>query len=207
MEIINCTQGSEEWFKARLGVPSASNFSKIVTSKGELSKTLRDYAMDLAGQYFIEEPEELFKSADMQYGNDTEPLAREAYEQQTFNQIVESGFIIRDGAGYSPDGLIGEDGLVEYKCPQGGEFKVATHAKYLYDNKLPTKYVQQCQGGLYVTKRKWLDFVSYHPNFQDDKKLFIIRVERDDEFIKKLKDGIDKVIKLRDEFINKIKGE
>lgn len=204
LQIIDCEQGSEGWFRSRLGVPSASNFSKIVTSKGELSKSLRDYAFDLAGQSLIEDPEEGFKNASMLYGNDMEPEAREAYQQHTFNKVDEVGFMIRDGAGYSSDGLISKTGLVEIKCPQGGDLKVSTHTKYLYDKKLPTKYWQQCQGGLMVSGREWLDFVSFHPNFKGDKKLFIIRVERDEEFIKKLKDGINKVIELRNDFIKKI---
>ena len=77
LKIIDCVQGSEEWLIARLGVPSASNFSKIVTTKGELSKTIRDYATELASQCFLLEPEDSYKNADMQRGNDLEPEARD----------------------------------------------------------------------------------------------------------------------------------
>jgi len=202
METINCIQGSEQWLKARLSIPSASNFSKIVTSKGEISKSIKDYAMDLASQYFIEEPEEAFKSIDMQNGNDLEPEARQCYQEYTFNAVKEVGFMIDNGAGYSADGLVEEFGLLEIKCPRAN-----THAKYLYDNKIPTKYWQQCQGGLMVSGRKYLDFISFHPNFKGDKKLFIVRVERDEEFIKKLRIGIEKVISLRDSILAKIKGD
>jgi exodeoxyribonuclease (lambda-induced) len=97
-----------------------------------------------------------------------------------------------DFYGYSPDGLVGDDGLVEYKCPNQ-----KTHTKYLYGNKLPTEYIAQVQGGLYVSKRKWCDFVSFHPNFIDDKKLFIIRVYRDEEFIECLAKGLAKLNALR----------
>lgn len=202
MQIINCEQGSESWFKARLGVPSASNFSKIVTSAGKPSESLRKYAEELASDMLIIEPEQGFKSDDMTRGNELEPEARQAYQEYSFCEVKEVGFMIEDSYGYSTDGLVGDDGLIEIKCPN----KV-THTKYLHDNKIPTKYWQQCQGGLMVSGRKYLDFVSFHPNFKDDKKLFIVRVERDEEFIKKLRIGIEKVISLRDSILAKIKGD
>ena len=199
--IIDIQQGSQEWLNARLGRATASNFSKIVTSTGTISKQLEKYALELATEMLIIEPEQGFKSDAMQRGNDLEPEAREVYQQHTFNIVDEVAFFDCDDYGYSPDGLIDKDGLVEFKCPSA-----TTHTKYLFEDRLPVEYKAQCMGGLMVTGRKWIDFCSYHPNFQDDKKLFIIRVERDEEFIKKLKAGIDKVIELRDEFINKIKG-
>jgi putative phage-type endonuclease len=203
MKIIqDISQGTDEWLNLRLGKATASNFSKIVTSTGAESKTLPKYALELASDMLVTEPEESYKSPAMERGNELEPDAREAYQQHTFNIVDEVAFFDCGGYGYSPDGLVGEDGLVEFKCPQA-----TTHTQYLFDGKLPTTYKAQCQGGLMVTGRKWLDFVSYHPNFKDDKKLFIIRVERDEEFIKKLKAGIDKVIELRDQFITKIKGK
>jgi hypothetical protein len=198
---FNIDQGSEEWLELRLGVATASNFSKLVTSTGKESATLPTYALDLASQKLISEPEDIYKSEDMIRGNDLEPEAREAYEQYSFNSVDQVSFISCGDYGYSPDGLIGDDGLIEIKCP-----KAATHTKYLYDNKLPTKYVQQVQGGLMISGRKWCDFISYHPSFTEDKKLFIKRVERDEEFIAKLKTAIDKVINLRNDYLNKING-
>jgi len=201
MKIVkDIEQGSQDWFDMRLGKATASNFSKIVTSRGELSKSLEKYALELASQMLITEPEQTFKNDAMQRGNDLEPLAREAYQEYTFNIVDEVTFFDCGDWGYSPDGLIGKDGLVEFKCPQA-----TTHTKYLFDDKLPTEYKAQVQGGLLVSNRKWCDFVSFHPNFKEE-RLFIKRVERDEEFIEKLKAGIDKVIELRDEFINKIKG-
>lgn len=201
LQIIDCEQGSEEWLKARLGVPSASNFSKIVTSTGKLSDSLRKYAEELASDMLIIEPEQGYKSEEMKRGNELEPEAREAYQEYSFCEVKEAGFMIKEGCGYSSDGLVGKDLLIEIKCP----IKV-THTKYLHDKKLPTKYFQQCQGGLMVSGRKYLDFVSYHPNFRGDKKLFVVRVERDEEFIDKLRIGIEKVISLRDSILAKIKG-
>ena len=201
MQILNLEQGSQEWLLARMGVATASNFSSVVTSKGELSKTLSKYALQLASEMLLNKVQDTYKNQNMQRGNDLEPVARQAYQEETLQLVDECGFMISEckGFGYSPDGLLDNDGLIEIKCPVA-----ATHTKYLIDNKLPSEYVQQCQGGLMVSGRKYLDFISYHPDFKDDKKLFIKRVERDEEFIEKLKVGIDKVIQLRDEYLTRI---
>ena len=103
--------------------------------------------------------------------------------------------------GYSPDGLLGDDGLLEIKCPMA-----TTHAKYLLDNKMPTDYWQQVQGGLWVSGRRWCDFASFHPNFKE-KQLFIVKVERDEKFIAELAKLAQKTITMRDEILKQIKGE
>lgn len=203
MQIItDIQQGTEEWLKMRLGIATASNFDSIITSTGELSKTLPKYALQLASELLITEPEEIYKSFDMMRGNELEPEAREAYQEFTFNYVEQVTFIKCDGYGYSPDGLIGDDGLLEIKCPNQ-----TTHTKYLFENRLPVEYVQQVQGGLFASRRQWCDFVSYHPNFQEDKRLFIKRVYRDEELIKKLEVGIMKAIAMRDEFLGKINAK
>lgn len=202
MQIIrDIDQGSQEWLKMRLGVATASNFSKIVTSTGEISKTIEKYAIKLAAEYFLTEPEETFKSAAMERGNELEPQARQAYCEEGLVEVDQVTFIKSDcgNFGYSPDGLVGKDGLIEIKCPQD-----TTHFEYLIDDRLPIEYKAQVQGGLMVSRRKWCDFVSYHPNFQEDKRLFIKRVYRDEEFIEKLEIGIKKTITMRDEFLKKI---
>jgi len=188
MQILDCEQGSDKWLQLRRGVATASNFSKIVTTKGEISKQLRDYAFQLASEAITDLQDESYKSADMQRGNDLEPDARNAYQQHTLSLVKEVGFMKNDYYGYSPDGLVGDDGLMEFKCPNQ-----KTHTKYLFNAKLPTEYKAQVQGGLYVSERKWCDFVSFHPNFIDDKKLFIIRVFRDEEFIECLAKGLAKL--------------
>jgi len=188
MQIINCEQGSDEWLQLRQGVATASNFSKIITSKGELSKQIRDYAFQLVSETITNLQDESYKSADMQRGNDLEPDARNAYQQHTLSLVKEVGFMKNGFYGYSPDGLIGDNGLVEFKCPNQ-----KTHTKYLFQGALPTEYKAQVQGGLYVSERKWCDFVSFHPNFIEGKKLFIIRVFRDEEFIECLAKGLDKL--------------
>lgn len=200
MNISYCKQGSDEWLKARLGIPTASNFSKIITSTGKESATLEKYAFDLATDTLLSKVEESYKNANMQRGNDLEAEARQAYieAQDIFITVEECGFITNNQFLYSPDGLVGEDGLIEIKCPLA-----KTHFGYILDDKCPSEYYAQCQGGLFITGRKWIDFVSYHPDFK--RPLFIKRIERDEEFIGKLKELAQKTIVLRDEILSKIK--
>lgn len=202
MQIIrHIVQGSEEWLQLRLGVATASNFDKIITSTGKESATLPKYALELATQCLISEPEPSYKNEAMQRGNDLEPIARQAYAEQTFSVVEEIAMFKSDcgNFGYSPDGLLGDDGLLEIKCPLA-----TTHTKYLLDNKMPTDYWQQVQGGLWVSGRKYLDFCSFHPNFKE-KQLFIVRVERDEKFIAELAKLAQKTITIRDEILAKIK--
>ena len=203
MQIIrDIDQGSEEWLKLRLGVATASNFDKIITTTGKESESLKKYALQLATELMLETPEPSFKNDVMARGNELESLAREAYQEQTLN-IVEQITMFKSDCGnfgYSPDGLVDDDGLVEIKCPIA-----TTHFKYLLDNKMPTDYWQQVQGGLWVSQRKWIDFVSFNSYFKD-KKLFIVRVERDEEYIAKLVELANKVILIRDEYLNKLEG-
>ena len=199
MEIIDCIQGSPAWLEVRRGIATASNFSKVVTTKGEISKQIKDYVFQLASELITDIQDEGYKSFDMQRGNDLEPEAREAYEQDKIVAVKEVGFILCSYYGYSPDGLIGDDGLIEIKCPNQ-----KTHAKYLFGNKLPSEYKAQVQGGLLATKRQWCDFISYHPNFEEDRRLLIIRVERDEEFIELLAAGLKKLNDHKNEILEKI---
>lgn len=201
MQIIKgIDQGSEEWLRLRLGVATASNFDKIITPTGKESTQFEKYALELATQTLVSEPDSTFKNEAMQRGNALEALARQLYQETTLNFVDEITMFKSNcgNFGYSPDGLIGEDGLLEIKCPLA-----TTHLKYLIDNKLPSEYIPQVQGGLLVSGRKWCDFVSYHPNFKE-RNILIIRVERDKEFITKLKEGIEKTIKLRDQILAKL---
>lgn len=180
MNIVPCVQGTEEWFAARCGVPSSSNFDKIITTKGEPSKQRTKYLWQLAGERIVGKPEESFQSAAMARGNEMQNEAKNLY--QVINDVVveEVGFCLFDSVvkiGSSPDGLVGPDGGLEIKCPN-----LATHVGYLLDNCLPTDYFQQTQGELLVTGRQWFDFLSYYPGL----KPLIIRVYRDDDFLKSL---------------------
>ena len=200
MRIINnLQQGSQEWLDIRLGIPTASDFSKIITSKGEKSTSLRDYAFQVASELQITEQEEVYKNEAMQRGNDLEDEARQIYQEKTFNIVKEIGFVHCKHYGYSPDGFVDDNGIIEIKCPNQ-----KTHTKYLYNKKLPTIYKAQVQGGLLATDRKWCDFVSYHPNFNKKQQLLIVRVHRDEEFITKLKEYLVQFDKLKKDIINNI---
>ena len=178
MKIINCVQGSPEWFAARRGIPTSSNFDKIVTSLGNPSKQREKYMYKLAGEAVSGITEDTYQNATMLRGSEMEAEARQLYQLINGVEVIEVGFCLGEGYGASPDGLVAEKGCLELKCPL-----VATHVGYLLENKLPTEYFQQIHGQLLVTGREWADFMSYSPGL----KPLIIRVERDEGFIRALK--------------------
>ena len=202
MKIINCKQGSLEWFECRAGIPTASQFSKIVTSTGEISRSMKEFALHLASELIVDELEDPYTTVAMERGSELEYDAVEAYQNKTLNPVEKVGFMACNNYGYSPDGLIGDNGLLEIKCPLQ-----KNHAKYLSSKKIPTEYKAQIQGGLYVSDRDWCDFVSFNPSFQPEYKLLIVRAFRDDQYIRALSKGIKKCIEVRDEFLEKIKGK
>ena len=181
MRIINVEQRSPEWFEARLGVPTSSNFDKLITMAGKPSTQSKNYMYKLAGEKVSKVIEDSYQNSAMLRGIELEDEARQMYQIVSGNAVEEVGFCITEGdmiCGASPDGLMGDDGLIEIKCPA-----VHTHVGYLMDNKLPSEYFQQVQGQLLVTGRKYCDFVSYFPGI----KPLIIKVERDEDFLKLLK--------------------
>lgn len=193
MKIIDVIQGTPEWFVARCGLPTASNFDKIVTMKGERSKQREKYLYQLSGEKIIGKPEETYSNVNMIRGQELEVEARQLYELMTSETVSQVGFCVAEGYGASPDGLIGKDGLLEIKSPL-----LSTHVSYLLKGGLPSDYFQQVQGQLLVTGRKWLDFLSYYPAM----KPFIIRVTPDKEFQKALETelkafcvDLDKIVK------------
>ena len=201
MKIINCEQGTEEWFNCRLGKATASNFDKVITSTGKISEQLKKYAYLLASEMLAVEQEETYKNEAMQRGNELEPLALEEYELSSFNPVEKVGFISCGEYGSSPDGLVDDKGLIEIKCPNN-----TTHTKYLYDNKLPIIYKAQVQGNLFCTERDWCDFVSFNPNFKEQQKLLIVKVYRDEKYIKSLEDGLQQLTELKNNIYEKIKN-
>ena len=198
MKIIDCIQGTEEWHQARLGIPTASNFDKIVTSKGDPSKQAQKYLYRLAGESITGCPEETYQNATMLRGIEMESEARSLYEVVTDETVSEVGFCLSDDGkhGASPDGLVGDNGTIEIKCPN-----LATHVEYLLDGGLPKTYFQQVQGQLFVAEREWADFVSYYPAMNP----LIVRVERDDKFLKALENELNEFCEKLAEVIKKIK--
>jgi len=180
MIIVNdIEQGSPEWFAARAGVPSASCFDKIVTSKGVRSKSRKDYLYTLAGERILGTKAETFQSAAMERGIEMEEEARLFYELTSGVEVQQVGLVYRNDKklfSCSPDGLMGNKGI-EIKCPS-----LHTHVGYLLADKLPTKYVQQVQGSMLVTGFDSWVFMSYYPGMPT----LIIEVERDADFCGKL---------------------
>jgi hypothetical protein len=200
MRLIDCEQGSEEWLKARLGVPSASNFSKVLTTKGTPSTQAKSYVDALVAEAITGESTYVKVTDAMQRGTELEPYARDRYILETGNQVQEVGFCLHNDyqAGASPDGLIGDDGGLEIKSPLGG-----TMVSYLRGGRLPSKYFQQVQGCMYITGRKWWDFMAYHP----DMKPLIVRVDRDEDFISCLDETLRKVVDEIERLVNEYSEE
>ena len=195
MQVINVVQGTPEWFAVRLGIPTASCFDQIVTTKGDPSKSKQKYMYKLAGESITGKSEEQYQNAAMLRGIELEPEARALYQVVSDKVVNKVGFCLSDGYGASPDGFVGDKGMVQIKCPS-----LAVHVGYLLENKLPTDYFQQVQGELFVAEREWIDFLSYYPGI----KPLIIRVERDDKFITALQTELKSFIQELKETIKKI---
>ena len=193
MEIIwDVEQGSDEWLHLRLGKLTASRFADVL-SKGRgtaPSKTRESYMYQLAAEILSDAPQESFSSKAMEWGNECEPRARAAYEVKSGNDVKECSFIVHsDWCGVSPDGLVGDDGLLEIKCPN-----TVTQIKRVLAGDVPKEYMAQMQGQMWVSGRKWCDFVSFDPRINTDADYFCIRVERDDEYIENLEKECSKFI-------------
>jgi putative phage-type endonuclease len=198
MKIITADQRSPEWFAARLGVPSASQFSCVITPTGKKSTQIDAYLNKMVAAILTGQSEAPEQTDAMQRGIELEAEARGYYEL-IGGQVEEVGFFIHDdGFGCSPDGLVGADGLLEIKCPLAH-----THVEYLRENNLPAKYIPQVQGQLLVTGRQWCDFLSYHP----DMKPLLVRVERDEKFITTLHDALKELVANIKETVETIKNE
>lgn len=180
MIILDHEQGTEEWLAARLGKPSASGFSKLITVTGKPSTSAVGYINQLIAERFVGKSEPFYVNDHMARGTELEPEAREAYEFITGKTVTEYGFILDDSKefGCSPDGLVETDGGLEIKCPAA-----TTMVKYLRDPQALVKaYYQQIQGCLWITDSQWWDAFAYHPEMPH----VLVRVERDEEFINKL---------------------
>lgn len=207
IKLTHIEQQSEEWFHMRAGRPSASNFDKIITSTGKPSSQRAKYVYQLAGEALTGTKEATFQSRDMQNGIEREEEARQLFEMLHDVEVEQVGLCALDDkleVLCSPDGLLPNQEGLEIKCP-----KMATHVEYLLKQKLPTTYFQQVQGSMYVTGYKAWWFMSYYPGTSDSPGLppFIIKVERDEDFISKFAPLVAETVKETQEVINKIKGE
>lgn len=181
VQIIDCAQNSPEWFAARCGIPTASEFGTVM-AKGE-GKTRRTYMMKLAGEIITGEPIEGFSNAHMERGHAMEADARELYSFMNDVEPELVGFIRNGQKGASPDCLVGKNGLGEFKSK-------LPHIliELLLKDQFPPEHKAQCQGALWVAEREWIDITCYWPKMPP----FIKRADRDEEYIKNLSGEIDR---------------
>ena len=182
MKIYNFEQRTEDWYNIRKGKMTASNAETIIAN----GKGLETYIYNLMAEYYSSAEKENYINADMQRGIDLEPEARLEFEFYTDLDVQEVGFIeYNEFIGVSPDGLVGDDGLIEIKCPND-----SIYFKLLLSNNIKPEYIAQMQMQMYVTDRQYCYFVSYNPNFE--KSLYIKKINRDEEMIDKLKKGLER---------------
>lgn len=172
-------QGSKQWLRLRAGIPTASGFDNIITPTGKKSGSAEKYMHHLLAERILGRPEVEYVSTWMDRGSATEAEAIAYYELERDLDTVKVGFVTNDDKtiGASPDRFVGDEGLLEVKVP-----KPATHVAYLLKKPVDAAYFPQVQGQLWVTGRKWLDILSFHPEMPNE----IVRVERDEEYIAKL---------------------
>lgn len=187
-------QKSPEWFAARLGRVTASRVADVVakTKTGD-SASRGDYMAQLVIERLTNKQEQFYSNVFRDWGNLQEPFARAAYEAATNVLVDEVGMITHpriEMSGASPDGLVGDDGLVEIKCP-----KTATHIETLLSKTVPGKYNIQMQWQMACTDRSWCDFVSFDPRMPEGLQMFLKCVPRDDALIKTLEDEVIKFLK------------
>ena len=202
MKVIDAVQGSPEWLASRAGRVTASMISAVLM-KPETAG-YRDYQAQLVAELLTGKPQgSSFTNEHMQFGTETEPLARSAYEAETGFSVDEVGLCIHptiDRAGASPDGLVGQSGLVEIKCP-----KPATHLANLIAGVVPAGYKNQMMWQMACTERNWCDFVSFRPDLPENLQLFVVRFKRDEKEIEKLQTAVLSFLAAADEMIKKLK--
>lgn len=187
-------QRTPEWYMDRCGKITASCFKDVMTKprakSAQWSDTALSYAYEVVGERLTGEPTPSFGSQATDWGIEHEPEARDLYSLLYGNECQEVGFQVHpelSDVGASPDSLIGEDGVIEIKCP----ITSREHVRTLASREMPKEHLPQVQGVLWVTGRQWCDFISYHPKFPHvDIKLCVIRIERDDKYIKELEERV-----------------
>jgi putative phage-type endonuclease len=187
-------QGSPEWFAARIGKVTASKLNDVMATlkSGGEAATRKNYRAQLIAERLTGTKMESFTNAAMQWGTDNEPIARAMYEIKTGNDVAQVGIIDHSFipmTAASPDGLIGNDGLIEIKCPN-----TATHIDYLLAGVAPADYHNQMLWQMECTGRAWCDFVSFDPRLPEDLQLFIVRFNRDDARLEEMRLGVEKFL-------------
>lgn len=195
MILINVEQGSKQWLKLRLGLVSASRFKDLMSaprSKTDLfSATAKTYMLELIAEVVTGEQKEI-SGKPLDWGTNNEKGAQVEYAFERGVTVDEVGICIADNRliGASPDGFVGTDGGLEIKCP----YNSANHISTVISGEMPKEHMAQVQGNMLVNDRLWWDFVSYDPRIEGKGRLFITRIQRDEEYIEKLQTKLDAFI-------------
>jgi len=196
-------QGSPEWFAQRCGKATASRISDIVAkTKSGYSTSRANYMAQLVVERMTNQVAESYTNAAMEWGTTNEPFARAAYEAKTGVLVDEVGAIDHPTipmSAASPDGLVGDDGCLEIKCPN-----TATHIDTVLGGEIAKKYYDQMQWQMVCANRSWCDFVSFDPRMPEGLQLFIKRVPRDDKYIGELEGEVIQFLAEVDDKVNKL---
>ena len=195
-------QRTDDWFAARLGKVTASRVADVIAkTKTGYGAGRANYMADLVVERLTGQKASSFSNAAMEWGTEQEPNAKAAYAAKTGILVEDVGFIDHPTvamSGASPDGFA-EEGLVEIKCPN-----TATHLEYIFDGKPPQKYVTQMQWQMACAGKPWCDFVSYDPRLPERLQLLVVRVLRDDDYIKMLEQEVNTFLQELDDKLNKL---
>jgi len=199
-------QGTDAWLADRMGKVTASRIADMMAkTKTGWGASRANYAAQLVAERLTGVPAETFSNLAMKWGTETEPEARAAYEFYSGLSVTEVGFVPHPGisqSGASPDGLVGDQGLVEIKCPN-----TATHIETLLGGTVPGKYNYQMQWQMACTGRAWVDWVSYDPRMPESMRLFTKRVMRDHALIGVLENEISTFLAEIEETVTKLKAD
>lgn len=203
--ILKIEQRTPEWFECRLGKVTASkiNAVKAKLKSGGESAERRNYRAQLVCERLTGTKQDGgFTNAAMQWGTDAEPLARAAYEAHTGELVSEIGFIDHPTilmSGASPDGMVGDDGMLEIKCPN-----TSTHIDWILDGGVPSEHQGQMLWQMACAEKQWCDFVSFDPRMPQHLQLMIVRLHRDDDRIAEITQEVAKFLDEVEETINKL---
>lgn len=209
MRHIDVPQGSAAWLEARSGKVTASRIAAAISTlkRGGERETAerRNYRIQLVAERLTGRAEDNYVSPEMAWGTEYESQARSAYEIEAGVMVETVGLVLHpiwDFAGASPDGLIGEDGALEIKCP-----KTTTHIKWMLDGKVPEEHQLQCLWVMICAERNWCEFVSYDPRLPEGLKLFKARMERDEERVSEVSEGVMQFHSEVDELVEFLAGK
>ncbi len=176
-EFHNIAQNEDEWYQMRAGRLTSSKLGTIMANFGKaFGDPAKKYAVNIAIEQITGNPiASTFQNEHMERGHEQEPVARMLYEQEFFCDVTNGGFFCDDFVGCSPDGLVGDNGLIEIKS-----VIASVHFANIKRQNVDPAYKWQCIGNLKFTGRDWLDFVSYCADFPEDKQLFTFRLNKED---------------------------